>query len=196
MTYEVGKNNVRYELYQYNDDGTMKLNGTKDWGLQDSSLVNAPVFTSMRISGAAWCDTSIDNVSVTKETFVIGEKSITADDSNVTATVKIANDVYANTRVGTAIANTSPKVVLAAYGENNALINANFADIEFTGHELATGLTTAQRQAFFTQDLDYKDVTVTLPKTDDVINAKVFVWNNMTDMFPYTVGDELHGSSN
>ncbi len=196
VTYEVGKNNVRYELYQYNDNGTMKLNGTKDWGLQDSSLVNAPVFTSMRISGAAWCDTSIDNVSVTKETFVIGEKSITADDSNVTATVKIANDVYANTRVGTAIANTSPKVVLATYGENNALINANFADIEFTGHELATGLTTAQRQAFFTKDLDYKDVTVTLPKTDDVINAKVFVWNNMTDMFPYTVGDDLNGSSN
>lgn len=196
VTYEVGKNNVRYELYQYNDDGTMKLNGSREWGLQDSSLVNAPVFTSMRISGAAWCDTSIDNVSVTKETFAIGEKNITADDTNITATVKIANDVYANANVGTAIAAKSPKVILAAYGENNALINAGFADVEFTGHELASGLTDTERQAFFTKDLDYKDVTVTLPKTADVINAKVFVWNNMTDMFPYTVGDDLNGSSN
>lgn len=196
VTYEVGKNNVRYELYQYNDDGTLKLNGSKDWGLEKADLADAPVLTTMRVTGSAWCDTSIDNVSVTKETFAIGEKKITADDTNITATVKIANDVYANANVGTAIAAKSPKVILAAYGENNALINAGFADVEFTGHELASGLTDTERQAFFTKDLDYKDVTVTLPKTADVINAKVFVWNNMTDMFPYTVGDDLNGSSN
>ena len=196
VTYEVGADNVKYELYHYDDNGKLSLKGTKEWGLEKASLKGAPLLTTIQITGAGFCDTSIDNVSVTKETFAIGEKNITADDTNVTATVKIANDVYANANVGTAIANTSPKVVLATYGENNALINANFADIEFTGHELASGLTDTERQAFFTKDLDYKDVTVTLPKTDDVINAKVFVWNNMTDMFPYTVGDDLNGSSN
>ncbi|UKI35878.1 MAG: hypothetical protein L6V93_17785 [Clostridiales bacterium] len=95
--------------------------------------------------------------------------------------------------VGDAVNTVSPNVILALYDSNNALIDAEMKSIAFEGHSVTAGETS---QAFFTKDLDYKDVTVTLPKTDDVINAKVFVWNNMTDMFPYAVGDDLNGSSN
>lgn len=153
-----------------------------------------PAFTTIKIVPAKGGATSIDNVSVTKETYVIGAKEIAVDNNNnITATVKIANDVYTDKTVGDAVNTVSPNVILALYDGNNALIDAEMKSITFEGHSVTASETS---QAFFTKDLDYKDVTVTLPKTDDVINAKVFVWNNMTDMFPYTVGDDLNGSSN
>lgn len=187
ITYEVGKNNVKYELYHYDDNGKPALKGMKEWELKDSNLVNAPVMPTIQITGPANCDTSIDNVSVTKEMFAIDEesKNISVEGDTVTATVKIANDVYADKSFGSEITTTSPKVILATYGEGNGLINANFASVEFTDHELPSNATNAQKKEFFTKALDYKDVTVTVPKTSDMLNAKVFVWNNMTDMFPY-----------
>lgn len=150
-----------------------------------------PAFTTVKIVPAKGGATSIDNVSVTKETFVIGEKNISVNDTDntVTATVQIANDVYADKAVGGAVATTSPKVILATYGEGNELINANFESVEFTDHELPSNATNAQKKEFFTKALDYKTVKVTVPKTDKMFNARVFVWNNMTDMFPYTAAE-------
>ena len=185
---------MQYDITCKNPTGTIPSNLRQSASATIPLITTGvPAFTTIKIVPAKGGATSIDNVSVTKETFVIGEKSVTADGTNVTATVKIANDVYTDAKVGDTVSTVSPNVILALYDGSNALIDAEMKSIAFEGHSVTASETS---QAFFTKDLDYKDVTVTLPKTDDVINAKVFVWNNMTDMFPYTVGDDLNGSSN
>ena len=102
-----------------------------------TSAKNLPLATTMIIAAPKAARTSIDNMSVTKETFVVDESktTITPDGTNVNANVTIGNCVYAdtNTQFGDAVKTTSPVAILAVYNkEDGSLIEVDFKSVEYT----------------------------------------------------------------
>lgn len=200
---DVEKQTASFSVNILNPDAQIASDAKKAYsGSLKLSKKGIPAFTTVKVMGIKSGATSVDNISVTKETYVIKEvksSDITVSEDSVTATVNIANDVYADKNFGSALATASPKVILATYDTNGALIDAGIGGTDFAdnilrdkGADETDSNYKNHRKAFFTKDLTYKPVTVSVQRKDgtEISSTKVFVWNNMTDMFPYTAGTD------
>lgn len=144
--------------------------------------VGRPLLTMLVIQSTLNATTSIDNMSVTKETFVVDETktAITTVNDNVNASVTIGNCVYADdtTSFSDAVPTTSPVAILALYNKTDgSLIDVDFKTATYAGHNDTDK---------FSSEPDYQTVSLSLTKPSVEYEAKVMVWNNMTKMVPYT----------
>lgn len=148
------------------------------------SLKGFPACTSIELTNPKKCSTSIDNFSVTKETFIVDETktSVSEDGSNVKASVTIGNDVYSSDeKYSDQIATVSPVVLFALYDKaDKTLIDV---DIETVTYEVSTHGASATT---LKSAPDYKEISLSLPKPASEYEAKVFVWNQLGKMIPYT----------
>lgn len=151
------------------------------------SAKNLPLATTMVITAPRAARTSIDNMSVTKETFVVDETktAIAADGTNVNASVTIGNCVYAdaNTQFGDTIKTTSPVAILALYNKaDGSLIDVDFDTVTYENHN-PSGDT--DKDTYFKAAPDYQTVSLSLAQPRVEYEAKVYVWDSMSGMVPY-----------
>ena len=184
-------NGEYYLSYKPVSKVTGSTSETKNYGplaLPDSSI-GFPAGTNISIDTPKYCAFSVDNMSVTKETFVVDETktTITPDGTNVNANVTIGNCVYAdtNTQFGDPINTTSPVAILAVYSKaDGSLIEVDFKSVEYEGtHNVSSN---ADRETYYKSAPDYKDISLSVKEPSVEYDAKVLVWNNMTKMVPYT----------
>ena len=153
-----------------------------------SSSIGFPAGTNISIDTPKYCATSVDNMSVTKETFVVDESktAITLDGTNVNANVTIGNSVYAysNKQFGDAVNMTSPVAMLALYDkEDGSLIGVDFKSVDFEyEHEISSD---TDKETYFKAAPEYKNITLSVEEPDVEYEAMVYVWNHMTNMIPY-----------
>ena len=153
-----------------------------------SSSVGFPAGTNISIDTPKYCATSVDNMSVTKETFVVDESktAITLDGTNVNANVTIGNSVYAysNQQFGDAVNMTSPVAILAVYNKDDgSLIEVDFKSVEYEDKHAVSS--DADKEKYFKAAPEYKDMSLSVREPSVEYEAKVMVWNNMTEMVPY-----------
>lgn len=153
-----------------------------------TSAQNLPLATTMVIAAPRAARTSIDNMSVTKETFVVDESNttITSDGTNVSANVTIGNCVYAdaNPLFGDTVNTTSPVAILAVYNKDDgSLIEVDFKSVEYTESHNASS--DAEKETLYSSAPEYKDISLSVKEPGVEYEAKVMVWNNMTKMVPY-----------
>ena len=147
-----------------------------------------PAGTNISIDTPKYCAFSVDNMSVTKETFVVDETktTITPDGTNVNANVTIGNSVYAynNQQFGDAVNTTSPVAILAVYSKDDgSLIEVDFKSVEYEDKHAVSNDT--DKEKYFKAAPEYKNISLSVKKPGVEYEAKVMVWNNMTKMVPY-----------
>ncbi len=128
-------------------------------------------------------DYYFDNMIIEKETFVTKDASITSDDSKVTASVQIANDVYDATNASGDVsaypfktqttATAAPKLILAQYNETTKKLESVKISEDMT----------LPAKTIYDQAPDYKNLSVSDTKKEGC-TYKAFLWNNLNDATP------------
>lgn len=120
---------------------------------------------------AMW-DVGIKEFSCYRETFVIKNEQITADDKNLTAQFDVALDCSENTAFGK-LNTASPVLVLCQYDKNNRLLNYDIQNVNLKPKALSATANT------------YETVTATVAKSRYYDHAAAYIWNNEDDMYAY-----------
>lgn len=183
---------VKYTAKSYKDNSTQS--GFTTTSASFTSL--SPLKTSVTVQCPLYGNCSIDNVKVTKETYIVGETNINEENSEVKATVTVGNDVYAdsNTQFGSAVDTVSPTVVLALYDGSKNLISVDYKTQTFDNHSIlgtnnnsALGTTdnSAEMKALFAKEIDNKTIELSLAKPSETYTAAVYVLSDMGTLVPY-----------
>lgn len=195
ITFDAAKQTARLDL-------TARLSKTGNIVAQSQNITlpakNSvyPALTTLSVRGPIGTSTYIDNLSVTKETFLVDDSETVIDDStaNVTAAVKAACDV----RTSDGVESVSPTAILALFDKDNTLIGVDLQTIEFEEYSKVfnqsdygslSAMQTARGQ-FFTTPVEYKELVLSAAKPEGYDHAAVYVWKNMDEMIPYTDGIE------
>lgn len=182
---------VSYTMTSYKTGKTVYTSG---YGVSDGSTgtftSTAPLKTTMEIRGLGYANLSVDNVNVTKETYILGETNINADDSAVKATVTVGNDVYAdsNTQFGSAVDTVSPTAVFALYDGSKNLISVDYKTQTFDDHSIlgaSNNSNSAEMRALFAREIDNKTIELSLAKPSQAYTAAVYVLSDMGTLVPY-----------
>ena len=177
---------VKYTAKSYKDNSTRPGFTTRSGSFSSSS----PLKTSVTVQCPLYGNCSIDNVKVTKETYILGETNINADDSAVNATVTVGNDVYAdsNTQFGSAVDTVSPTAVLALYDGSKNLISVDYKTQTFDNHSIlgaSNNSNSAEMKALFAREIDNKTIELSLAKPSQAYTAAVYVLSDMGTLVPY-----------
>ena len=176
---------VKYTAKSYEDNSTRPGFTTRS-----GSFSSSPLKTSVTVQCPLYGNCSIDNVKVTKETCILGETNINADDSAVKATVTVGNDVYAdsNTQFGSAVDTVSPTAVLALYDGSKNLISVDYKTQTFDNHSIfgaSNNSNSAEMKALFAKGIDNKTIELSLAKPSQAYTAAVYVLSDMGTLVPY-----------
>ena len=131
--------------------------------------LDTTVLTSVRRYGA---DFAIDYVTETRDIYVYQNGVIDDSTNNITATVKMANDVLKTAYipgVGYKYDNHEPYLILATYDVNDRMINVSSVK------------PTVARTKGTSDNLTWVDVSTFVPKTADYSYAKAYLWKSATD---------------
>ncbi len=158
---------VRYMFCKANGEiiSTTEQNFKSD---ADYALTSIDIFAPLNV------DMSIDNLGVKKETFLysVPLTPITDDGTNITSTVKLANDVCRGEN-GDTVKTVSPVVILALYNENGSLIKTSCKSVELP------------QKTDFGTPAEYRDVAVYVEIPTESYTAKAFIWNDFSGLRPY-----------
>lgn len=181
---------VNYTMTSYQTGKTVYTSGYGVSGSTGTFTSDSPLKTTMEIRGLGYANLSVDNVKVTKETYILGETNINADDSAVKATVTVGNDVYAdsNTQFGSAVDTVSPTAVLALYDGSKNLISVDYKTQTFDNHSIfgeKDNSNSPEMKALFAREIDNKTIELSLAKPSEAYTAAVYVLSDMGTLVPY-----------
>lgn len=171
---------VKYTAKSYKDNST-----SSGFAAGGSFTSSYPLKTSITVQCPIYGNCSIDNVKVTKETYIVGETNINADDSAVNATVTVGNDVFADsdTRFGSAVDTVSPTVVFALYDGSKNLISVDYKTAVFDNHSKSG--TSDEMKTFLKTEIENKTINLSLAKPSQAYTAAVYVLSDMDTLVPY-----------
>ncbi len=177
---------VKYTAKSYKDNSTKPGFTTRSGSFTSSS----PLKTSVTVQCPLYGNCSIDNVKVTKETYIVGDTNISEENSAVKAKVTVGNDVYAdsNTQFGSAVDTVSPTAVLALYDSDKNLISVDYKTQKFDKHSIfgeKDNFNSDQMKELFAREIDNKTIELSLAKPSQAYTAAVYVLSDMGTLVPY-----------
>ncbi len=171
---------VKYTAKSYKDNST-----SSGFAAGGSFTSSSLLKTSITVQCPLYGNCSIDNVKVTKETYIVGDTNISEENSEVNATVTVGNDVYAdsNTQFGSAVDTVSPTVVFALYDSSKNLISVDYKTEVFDDHSKSG--TSDEMKTFLKTEIENKTIELSLAKPSEAYTAAVYVLSDMGTLVPY-----------
>ena len=143
-----------------------------------AAATTKPLKTTISVQCPKYADTSLDNLSVTKEAFIVSKPVISDDGTAVSATVGAANSVYAAPGFGDAAPDKSPLAVMVSYDVNDKMVAMAAGRIDFSGHDTAN-------VSDFSKDAEYGEISLSYAKPSSAVRTVVYVMNGYDEMKPY-----------
>lgn len=185
---------VRYTAKAHNADSSKKGFAART-GSFESDL---PLKPSLTVQCPLYASCSLDNMTVTKDTFAADEaqSSIFTADGKVQAVATVGCDVYADSRTsfGSAVDTRSPLAILALYDADKKLIGMTTAETVFDGHVRECDGTAADA-AFFKSDIEYKPLTLSLDEPEGDYSARLYIWDSLDNIASYAPSKPIGGIS-
>lgn len=137
--------------------------------------------TNLDIRAGYYRDFYLDNVSVTKESFSVGNITSTEENGKIQAVIPIANEVYALEGHGDLIPSKSPLAILAVYDSNNKMIGFDMQTVDFENHYASLN----DKTQMFSKPLDFKNITLEVDKPNIEYTTKLYLWSSHNNVKTY-----------
>lgn len=138
--------------------------------------------TNLDIRSGYYRDFYLDNVSVTKESFSVGEIVSLEENGKIKAVVPIANEIYAVEGHGDLVPSKSPLAILAVYDSNNKMIGFDMKKITLKDHYVAKD---GDKTSAFSKALDFENITLEVDKPNTVYTTKLYLWSSHNNVKTY-----------
>lgn len=180
---DVKRQKAKY--YVLNTDGVI----IRESGEQNFKSKCDYALTNLDIRAGSYRDFCLDNVSISKDSFAVGDVRITEEDGKICASVPVSNDVYAAEGHGDEAPCVSPAAFLAVYDKENKLIGFDMKTVEFKGHTVENTMAGADRAKMFSMPQEFVNIQLEADKPKTEYTAKVYVWSAYNNARPYLLNE-------